>query len=184
MDYYIDLFIQPDDEVPIYFIRNKAFNKLHKILFDINSHDVGVSFPKLEKKLGDVIRLHSSHSSLEVLHNNNWLGGLSGYCKLSEVLQVPENIQGYRTISRIRQNMTNSKLNRIITRGSISVEDVDNYRVKMLKNSLKNPYLDLQSISTNEKYRIYLKFSPIQEISHEGDFNHFGLSKEATVPWF
>ncbi len=184
MNHYIDLLIQPDDEVPIYFIRNKAYNKLHKILYDMNSHDIGVSFPKLKKSLGDVIRFHSSYRSLENIHNNKWLGGLSGYCKLSDILQVPEKIQGYRTISRIRQNMTNSKLNRIVKRGSISLEDVNSYRVKMLKNSLKNPYLELQSISSDEKYRIYLNFSPVQEVSHGGGFNHFGLSKEATVPWF
>ncbi|MCK4842528.1 MAG: type I-F CRISPR-associated endoribonuclease Cas6/Csy4, partial [Methylococcales bacterium] len=37
MDYYLDIKIVPDEEVPIYFIRNKIYSKLHKALFTLKS---------------------------------------------------------------------------------------------------------------------------------------------------
>lgn len=184
MNFYLDLIIQADEEVPIYFIRNKAYNKLHKALYDIESNDIGVSFPNANKKLGDIIRLHSTQQSLESLQKSHWLGGLSGYFKISPILPIPNKIQGYKNISRICQNMTNSKLNRLIKRGSISNNHIDSYKLKMLKNSLDAPYLELQSNSTNKKYRVYLEFTGLQKILTKGEFNYFGLSKTATVPWF
>jgi CRISPR-associated endonuclease Csy4 len=90
MVFYIDLKLLPDEEVPIFFIRNKVYTKLHKAIFDISATDIGVSFPQVEIKLGDVIRIHSTQDGLNKLQNLNWLGRLSGYCKVSDILPVPD----------------------------------------------------------------------------------------------
>ncbi len=184
MEYYINLLFQADDEVPIYFIRNKAFTKLHKTLHDHQQTSIGVSFPKYKLKLGDVLRLHGSKDELEALQKTNWLGGLVGYCEVSDILPVPEKVSGYRTVSRIRQNMTNAKLNRLIKRGSISDESVKSYKEKMFATGLDNPFLELHSKSTGEKYRVYIAFGDLLDQPIVGQFNHFGLSKAATIPWF
>ncbi len=184
MDCYINLLLSADDEVPIYFIRNKILTKLHKSLHDQRQTSIGISFPNHKVKLGDVIRLHSDKKSLDTLQQNNWLGGLSGYCKVTDILPVPENIEGYRTIYRIRQNKTNAKLNRLIKRNAMSDDDVKNYKEKMFATGLDNPYLELQSKSTGEKYRLYIAFSELLEQATLGQFNYFGLSKTATVPIF
>lgn len=184
MDSYIDLVLQADEEVPIYFIRNKVFAKFHKVLNDLKQTAIGVSFPKYKTKLGSTIRIHGEKSDLDILQQKNWLGGLAGYCIVSDVLPIPENIKGYRTISRIRQNMSNSKLQRLIKRGSISSEETKAYEAKMLATGLDNPYLELESISNGHKHRRYIQFGYVSDQAVSGKFDQFGLSKTATIPWF
>jgi len=184
MDYYINLQFRADEDIPLYFIRNKTFTKLHKALHDQKQTSIGASFPGYKIKLGDVIRLHGDRISLEALQKSNWLGGLAGYCEVSDILPVPKKVEGYRTISRMQQNMTNAKLNRLKKRGSISAEEVKKYKTRMFATGPDNPYLELQSSSTGEKYRIYITFSELHEQSATGEFNYFGLSKTATIPWF
>lgn len=184
MEHYIELLFRADEEVPLYFIRNKVFAKLHKALHDGKQNSVGISFPNYNTKLGDLIRLHGDRGSLQALQQIKWLGGLSGYCEVSDMQPAPEQVEGYRTVSRIQQNMTNAKLKRLITRRSISDDEVKNYKARMLTSGLDNPYLELQSASTGEKYRIYIAFGDLKDEPILGEFNHFGLSKTATVPWF
>ncbi len=184
MDYYINLLLSADEEVPIYFIRNKTFTKLHKALHDQKQTSIGISFPNYKIKLGDVIRLHGDKASLETLQQTNWLGGLSGYCEVTDILPVPEKVEAYRTVSRIRQNKTNAKLNRLTKRNEMSDDDVKSYKAKMFAESLDNPYLELVSTSNGHKHRRYLQFGEIVDSPIVGEFDTFGLSKTATVPWF
>jgi CRISPR-associated endonuclease Csy4 len=184
MESYLDIKMVADDDIPIYFIRNKVYTKLHKVLHTLKSTNIGVSFPNYRLKLGDVIRLHAAESCLTELQATNWLGGLSGYCEMTDILSVPEKVEGYRTISRIQQNKTNAKLNRLSKRNAMPDDDIKSYKAKMFAESLDNPYLELQSKSTGEKYRLYIAFGELLEQEVPGEFNHFGLSKTATIPWF
>ena len=183
MDNYLDIKIVPDDDIPIYFIRNKVYAKFHKALSTLQSTNIGVSFPNYRVKLGDVIRVHASEARLNELQASNWLGGLSGYCEVSAVMPIPIEAK-HRTISRIQSNMTASKLRRLIKRGSITAEEAHQYKAKMFSLGLDNPYLELESSSNGNKHRRYLKFGELQDTATEGAFDHFGLSKVATVPWF
>ncbi|MBL1352449.1 MAG: type I-F CRISPR-associated endoribonuclease Cas6/Csy4, partial [Zetaproteobacteria bacterium] len=65
MNCYLDIKIVPDDDIPIYFIRNKVYTKLHKALSTMKATDIGVSFPKYRVKLGDVLRIHGTKQRLE-----------------------------------------------------------------------------------------------------------------------
>ncbi len=183
MEYYLDLMVIPDEEVPVYFIRNKIYTKLHKALFTLNATDIGISFPNYTVKLGNVIRIHGSEIRLAELQETNWLGGLAGYCDVSEIRAVPDNAK-HRTISRKQSNMTQAKLRRLIKRGSISSDEAKQYRAKMFSQSLDNPYLELESTSNGNKHRRYLEFGQLLDNAVVGEFDQFGLSKTATVPWF
>jgi len=184
MDHYIDLQLQADEEVPIYFLRNKVFSKLHKALNELNESFIGISFPNYKTKLGDILRIHGLKPQLELLQQKKWLGGLYGYCLVNEILPVPDNIKGYRTISRVRQNMSHAKLQRLIKRGSITGDKIEGYTAKKIATGLDNPYLELESTSNGHKHRRYLQFGELQAEPVSGEFDHFGLSKTATVPWF
>lgn len=193
MDSYINIRFIEDDEVPIYFIRNKTFTKLHKALHDAKQTTIGISFPNYKVKLGDTIRLHGNKPTLETLQQSNWLGGLVGYCDMSEILPVPESIKGYRTVSRKQPTMTLKKLEKRIKHqkasGVLKTEDdikvyQRQYKEKMYASSLDNPYLELQSTSSGQLYRVFIQMGEIQEKSLTGEFNYFGLSKTATIPWF
>ncbi len=80
--------------------------------------------------------------------------------------------------------MSEAKLNRLIKRGSISQDETGQYRLKMSTKALDNPFLELKSVSNGHKHRRYLQFGELSEHATEGEFDHFGLSKTATVPWF
>ncbi len=183
MDHYLDIKIVSDEEVPIYFIRNKIYSKLHKALFTLKSSDIGVSFPCYKVKLGDVIRIHSSETRLTELQSKDWLGGLKGYCHVSHVQAIPADVS-YRIISRKQVSMTAAKLRRLIKRGSITPEETKNYKEKMFEKGIGNAFLELVSTSNGHRHRRYIEFCDLQNEPVKGDFDQFGLSKTATVPWF
>lgn len=193
MDYYLDLTLLPDEEVPIYFLRNKTYTKLHKAIHNLKATNIGISFPQANvNKLGGVIRLHSTQTRLQELQNLNCLGNLIGYCKISHILPVPNKVEGYRTISRIRQTMSNAKLRRTVAFKQAQKElseaqanqYIQQYKAKMFATGLDSPYLELQSTSTSNKYRLYIAFGDLQKQPIDGKFNRFGLSKTATISIF
>lgn len=183
MNYYIDIEIQPDEEMRENVLLNKVYSKLHKALFDINATNIGVSFPEYKIMLGKVIRLHGSSDALAKLQTVNWLGGLIGYCKVTNALSIPNDCK-YRVISRKRTTMSQSKLNRLIKRNSITELEIKQYKAKMFAQGLSNPYMELVSNSNGHKYRNYINFGELLEQPVNGAFDQFGLSKGATIPWF
>lgn len=183
MNSYIEITIKPDAEMRENVLLNKVYTKFHKALSTLKSDCIGVSFPSYQTKLGCVMRIHSHDAMLRDLTGLNWLGGLVGYCDMSEIQVVPSGCE-YRTISRIQSTMSQSKLKRLIKRGSISDEQVKSYKAKMFTKGLDNPYFELESGSNGHKHRRYLQFSEIKKAPVQGDFDQFGLSKTATVPWF
>jgi CRISPR-associated endonuclease Csy4 len=183
MDHYIEIQLKPDAEMRINVLMNKVFTKLHKALFEMKACDIGVSFPNYKILLGNKLRIHSSQDRLEEFQSKDWLGGLIGYCDVTNIQNIPNSVQ-YRTVSRKQQNMSNSKLNRLITRGSISEEEAKQYRVKMYSGGLTEAYLELESASNGRKHRRYIAQGELMDNLVEGEFDSFGLSKTATVPWF
>jgi len=183
MNHYIDILIKPDAEMRENLLLNKVYSKLHKTLFERQASDIGVSFPKYKIKLGDIIRIHSTDKSLEELQQSNWLGGLKGYCDISSIQVVPEQVK-HRTVSRIQTTMSAAKLKRLIKRGSIKESEAKEYKAKMFQKGLDNPYLELQSVSNGHTHRRYIQFGELLNAPISGEFDQFGLSKTATVPWF
>lgn len=183
MKYYMEILLQPDQEMRENVLMNMVYSKLHQGLVALKSKSIGVSFPDAHKKPGGRLRVHGTKEHLEQLDELNWLGGLRGYCKLEDILAVPSNVQ-YRTISRKQTNLSKAKLRRLQKRGSIPDEDIQQYRAKMCGQGLENPYFDLVSNSSGQTYRRFLEMGVIQGNATEGAFDTFGLSKEATIPWF
>ena len=54
----------------------------------------------------------------------------------------------------------------------------------MFSQGLDYPYLELISCSNGEKHRRYIQFGDLKDTSVEGSFDSFGLSLQATIPWF
>lgn len=183
MKYYIDIQMNPDAEIRENVLLNKVYTKFHKALSELDSTDLGISFPNYKVLLGNNIRIHGNQYQLTKLQALNWLGGLKGYCDVSEIQATPNEVK-HRNISRKQSNMTESKLRRLIKRGSISTDEIKSYKAKMFSQGLDNPYLELESASNGNKHRRYLQFSNLFEESRDGEFDRFGLSKTATIPWF
>jgi CRISPR-associated endonuclease Csy4 len=183
MDHYIDITLKPDAEMRENVLLNMVYAKLHKALFNLTSTAIGVSFPDYQVLLGKRIRLHGASTELEKLQSLNWLAALSGYCGVSAAQKVPQQVQ-HRVIGRKQSNMKQAKLNRLIKRGTIAPERIKDYKAKMFTKSLDNPYVELKSTSNGEQHRRYFEFGELQSEPVNGKFDYFGLSKQATVPWF
>ena len=194
MNHYTHITLLPDPECPLAFLRNSLCAKLHKALFELEAKDIGISFPEYDGKfLGKSIRLHSKRESLEKLQAKDWLGGLKGYCRLDGIQEVPSEVRGYQNICRIQSTMSETRMKRKIAHAQKNQhladdkslgEFVQSYRKEMYKRSFAEPYLELKSTSSHQRYRIYLKFGAIEKQPADGDFNQFGLSKTARVPIF
>jgi CRISPR-associated endonuclease Csy4 len=189
MDFYIEIKILSDPEFPEPILINAAFKKLHKKLHDLTASKIGVSFPEYKVLLGNVLRLHGTEGALSAIADTKWLGGLAGYCEISEIKKVPARAK-YRTVSRWQPTMSEANLRRLIKRGQVrgrplSEEEIKSYRTKMLdKQSTKLPYIELQSGSNGHRHRRYIQFGELRDQPVEGEFDAFGLSKTATIPWF
>ncbi len=183
MNMHININLQPNAEMPINWLLNAVYTKLHKVLHDLGSTSIGISFPNYKVTMGNVVRLHGSEADLAKLQQSDWLGGMAGYCQVSEILPAPGVVQ-HRTISRKQPTMSESKLRRLIKRGSLTETDAKQYRAKMFGKGLDNPYLELQSSSNGHKHRRYIEFGELLDHPVSGEFDNFGLSKIATIPWF
>jgi CRISPR-associated endonuclease Csy4 len=183
MNSYININLKPDAEMPINRLLNALYTKLHKALCDLKSDSIGVSFPAYRVLLGNKVRIHGAVIDLTELQKLNWIGGLIGYCTVDEILAVPGDCQ-YRTVGRKQATMSESKLARLLKRGSISHEEAKRYKAKMFSKGLDNPYLELVSSSNGHMHRRYIDFGGLKDKPDLGTFDQFGLSKTATIPWF
>jgi CRISPR-associated endonuclease Csy4 len=183
MDSYIDVRLKPDAELREAELSSKVFTKFHKALATLGTNQIGISFPLVNYKLGKLFRIHSERVLLIQLQSLNWLGPLSGYCEVSEILTVPEQVK-YRIVSAKRGNLSTSKLRRLVARGTIDKDGEKRYKIKMLSHGFDNAYLDLFSSSTGQVYRKFFEFGTVKDEAVQGTFDSYGLSKGATVPWF
>lgn len=183
MDHYIEITLKSDAEMQENVLLNRVYTKLHKALFDLTCTSIGVSFPDYQVMLGRRIRVHGTLAELDKLQSLDWLAELINYCNVSAAKKIPSQTQ-YRVICRKQSNMTQTKLNRLIKRGTIAPEQIREYKAKMFTKGLNNPYVELKSTSNGEKYRRYFEFGELLSEPVDGVFDYFGLSKQATVPWF
>jgi CRISPR-associated endonuclease Csy4 len=183
MDSYIDIRLIPDAELPINRLLSALYTKLHKALCDLKSESIGVSFPAYNVMLGNVLRLHSTEADLDKLEAFDWLCGLRGYCEISTIKLVPAEVK-FRVVSRKQTTMSKSKLKRLLKRGSITEEETKGYKAKLFIKGIDNPSVELVSGSNGQIHRRYIGFSPLLDKPISGNFDQFGLSKTATVPWF
>lgn len=176
MNYYFDIQIKYDNV-----LLNKVYTKFHKALY--GKKTIGISFPKYKITLGNILRVHGKAEELIDFLQKNWLHELKQNCKISQIKKIPSNVQ-YRIISRKHKKMMKSKLNRLIKRGTIPKNEINLYKEKMFKQGLTDPYLELKSGSNGYKYRRFIKFGELLKDPIIGEFDYFGLSKDATIPWF
>lgn len=183
--HYFNIQLLPDPEFPATVLMNSLFSKLHKTLFDLKESSIGVSFPEYKKQLGTILRLHGTQQALEELQSMNWVGGMSGYCQQTAVMPVPLNTK-FRIVSRKQSTKSSAKLRRQQKRGNLTEAQLADYQVKMISQYEKMtlPYLDLTSGSNGHKHRRYIQFSELLDHPVVGEFDQFGLSKTATIPWF
>ena len=188
MNYYVEIKLLCDPEIGLGFLWKKVFTQVHLALAEHGGGAIGVSFPQYGDKVfpvGDTLRLFAStQEGLDSLNIKQWMARLQDYVKISDIRKIPDDIQEYASFSR-KQVKTGKErqARRYAMRHDIDYEEALKYYENMEEKVLKLPFVMLQSLSSNQELKLFIekRRSTIETI---GDFNSYGLSKEATVPWF
>ncbi len=184
MDHYIEIIVLPDPEFSANTLMSAAFSKLHRALFDVGRGEVGVSFPHHGKTLGDCLRLHGTGEALTRLIDEPWLKGLRDYTSVAGIQRAPEG-NSHCVVERVQVKSNEDRLLRRSVRNGRLTEEEAVQRIGSAKDKrTKLPYLQLTSLSNGSRYPLFIRHGPVQESAVAGSFNHFGLSKSATVPYF
>lgn len=187
MDHYLDLHLLPDPEFPATQLMSALLAKLHRALHDLRRDDIGISFPGVDGKtagLGGHLRLHGSAEALDTLMALNWLTGMRDHLTMSDLLGVPAAAR-YRCVSRVQVDSNPERARRrLIKRHGISEAEARERIPDEAAKRCKLPFAQLRSRTTGQHFRLFIQHGALMEKPQPGNFNGYGLSSTATVPWF
>lgn len=187
MDHYVDIDLRPDPEFPSYQLLSALYAKLHRALVALASNAIGVSFPGFDLKsphLGTRLRLHGEFGVLSTLLESDWLAGMRDHIVLTQPAAVPGNAK-HRRVGRVQVKSSPERMRRrLMLRQNI---DEEGARQRIPDESARLthlPFIQLRSASSGQTFRLFIEHGHIQPNTVAGDFNAYGLSQEATIPWF
>ena len=188
MDHYIDIRLLPDPELAEAELMNALFGKLHRMLVARAAggpSDIGISFPHLHgRRLGDVLRLHGQAQALEALQTGDWLAGMRAHVALEAARPVPAETR-HRVVRRVQVKSSAARLRRRLMRRHGLDETEATQRIPdTVEKRLDWPYVQLHSASTGQQFKLFVAHGPLVDVPRSGRFSTYGLSDEATVPWF
>ena len=187
MDHYLDIGLLPDPEFSVQILMNALYSKLHRALVSLKVNNIGVSFPRYQRRpkaLGNTLRLHGNLAALIELQKTDWLKGMRDHAAISDVQRVPSVVR-YIQINR-RQYKTNA--NRLRRRRMKRKGETYEQALQAIPDSVERkpdlPFLSMRSLSTGQVFCLFLDQCMAQDKPVAGEFDSYGLSKQATVPWF
>lgn len=185
MEYYLDIIVSQNLEFKENTIMNHVYASLHQLLFDRGNKEVGCSFPQVSKVgLGSCLRLHGTQAALEKLMEIPWLKKFEDYLRISPQKKVPANAQ-HRIVSRVQVKSSPERLlRRSVKYGKLTLEEAEKKLLSMNAKTTELPYLRIRSISNGHYFRLFIKHGELLQNPIDGNFNHFGFSSTATIPWF
>ncbi|NEX23062.1 type I-F CRISPR-associated endoribonuclease Cas6/Csy4 [Thiorhodococcus mannitoliphagus] len=183
---YIDIHLRPDPEFPAYQLMAALYAKLHRVLAQVQSNTIGVSFPGYRESpptLGNRLRLLGPEADLSRLMEHPWLKGMRDHTEVARIAQVPVNAE-HRSLRRVQAKSSPERLRRRQMRRHGLTEQQARERVPDLAaEMLQLPFVTLASVSTGQSFRLFLRLGP-PTAAQAGPFNTYGLSCTATTPWF
>lgn len=184
MNYYVDIRVISSPEFSDSILMNEIFARLHRVLVESGEGEVGVSFPNFTKSLGTLLRLHGKQISLQRIMAKHWIGGLIDYVSLSDISVIPEHVN-YRVVKRVQSKSNLERLlRRSIRKGWITEEEAVIKMSEGRDKKLSLPCLRLKSQSTGQMFQLFVEHGPIITAPMVGAFTAYGLSSNATIPWF
>jgi len=167
---------------------NALFAKLHRAFVTLDNRTIGVSFPEVEedaRSLGKRLRLHGAARDLSKLMETDWITGMRDHLAGTKVVPVPDGAL-YRRVRRVQPKSNVERLRRRYAKRhpELSAEEVEKAYPESLEQRTRLPFLRLKSQSTGHPFCLFLDHMPVQDNAVSGEFNSYGLSAQATVPWF
>lgn len=188
MRQYIDLRLRPDPEIAAHQLMSAVFGRLHLALVQTARQDIGVSFPEHDDRrptLGAVLRLHGSEAALNALQSTGWSRRLDDYAAVLPMAVAPAGC-GHRVVSRVQAKSGVDRLRRrAMRRHGYDAAEAAQRIPATAQELLALPFVTLGSRSTGQvSFPLFVRHGPVLPESVPGAFNSYGLSAEATVPWF
>lgn len=185
MDSYFDIKILSDPELTCEQVMSVLFTRLHEVLAQERAEDIGISFPTVfVHGLGRVLRIHGQRENLDALQSSDWMKAVKDYCAVTGVSTTPANCK-FRVVRRIQAKGSAER----IRRRAMKRHKIDEITAKEripdnVGKKLTLPYVRVFSSSTQQPFRLFIDHGPLLESPVQGKFNAYGLSANATVPWF
>lgn len=185
MDAYLELQLLPDPEFPPAMLMNALFAKLHRALVSHGEGRIGISFPDVGSgQLGQRLRLHGQAGDLEQLMAGNCLQGMRDHLAAFAIRPVPDGAS-HRIVRRVQAQSNPERLRRrLIRRKGVGAQEARAAIPDSAAQRLNLPWLEISSQSTGQTFRLFIEHLPIQATASPGSFSAYGLSNEASVPWF
>ena len=187
LGHYIDLRLQPDPEVTPTQLLAALYTRLHRALAAQGTTCIAVTFPDYSAErhsFGERLRLLGSEADLQPWATGEWLGSVRDHVSVTSLLPVPADAQ-HRTLRRVQVKSSPERLRRrLMKRHQLSEEEARERIPDSLARTTPLPYVQLASASTAQQFRLFLALGEAQQSVQAGDFNAYGLSTTATVPWF
>ncbi|SRR3989338_3451861 len=196
MQHYVDITLLPADGIGNYFLLSKLYQQLHLALVEHNQSkdgNIGISFPQYDIKpaqLGLKLRLFApNESELTRLNIAKWLNRFADYCHISSIKAVPEYTQ-FALFSRKHCQTNPERLaRRRAKRKGETFEQAMQHFAGFEDDGSTLPFIAMESLSSDNtsgntnRFRLIIEQKIVPE-RQPGNFNCYGLSKGATVPWF
>lgn len=185
--HYIDITLQPDPDFTAAHLMGALFSKFHRRLAALDRDDIGVSFPKHRLKprdIGNALRLHGEAPALNALMADPWLRGMREHAVIGPVSDAPTSAM--HRIVRRRQFKTNAERlrRRRMRRHNESAETTRERIPDNVERRVSLPFVQVRSASTGQPFSLFVEHGLDEGKPKTGRFNSYGLSTEATVPWF
>lgn len=187
MDRYLDIRLLPDPEFGASMLMSALYSKFHRALVALNADNIGVSFPMYQRKpknLGTILRVHGNEAMLAQLQTTEWLKGMRDHIEIAAIQLVPSTTR-HQLVTR-RQYKTNAE--RLRRRRMKRKGETYGQAAEAIPDSVERkpdlPFLTLRSLSTGQTFCLFVDQSPPRDQAVEGGFTCYGLSQQATVPYF
>ncbi len=214
LNYYQELSLLPQEEIPIHFLWSKVFQQIHLGLVEMQDEQgrvpIGLSFPGYvtgEKFsfLGGKLRLFADdEATLDQFNASQWLSRLDDYMHCTGIRPVPEKITGYAIYQREQLKTNKERLaRRYAKRHNMDYETALNGTIDLLTDK----------VPANTDYKMHFRycdmpqknvptpFIRLKSVSSEQmfclwikktvvaepsgtTFSSYGLSAVSTVPEF
>jgi len=197
MKYYLDITLLPDVEANLGFLWQKVYQQLHLALVENkiakNESAIAVSFPNYGDKefpLGDKVRLFANDQELlKKLTIEKWLSRLNDYTHLKSIKEVPLTINQFARFKRkqFKSNLLKEAKRRAKYKNESIELALQHFKYYQTESSLA--HINMTSLSMNgdisikRNFKLFIEREILKE-QEQGIFNCYGLSKDATVPWF
>lgn len=187
MDYYFDIKLLSDSDFLPSLLMNALFGKLHRALVESPKLTIAVSFPEYSLAplgLGGCLRVHGSQGDLDRLNNTPWLAGVRDHVICMAIKPVPAHPE-YVCVQRVQVKSNVERLvRRCAKRNGIDEAQARCRYQTAQPEKLHLPFVTLNSQSSGQKFSLFIKQGKPQLTPSAGEFNRYGLSRTATIPWF